>query len=111
MGLPRIEIVVGKVKPHAVRCNVRNARPLLRRPTETRVVFNHRTLLPTARDCPAMTRFGEPPVGSFVARQLIETRLLTVASPAYIKTHRQPRHPKDVKTRTYRFRVALPSTN
>jgi DNA-binding transcriptional LysR family regulator len=42
-------------------------------------------------------RFGEPPVGSFVARKLIETRVLTVASPAYIKTHGRPRHPKDVE--------------
>ncbi|MGB9331079.1 MAG: LysR substrate-binding domain-containing protein [Steroidobacteraceae bacterium] len=30
-------------------------------------------------------RFGEPPVGSFVARKLTETRVITVASPAYIK--------------------------
>jgi DNA-binding transcriptional LysR family regulator len=44
-------------------------------------------------------RFGEPPVGSFVARKLIETRVLTVASPAYIKTHGRPRHPKDVEAR------------
>ncbi|HTB86350.1 MAG TPA: LysR family transcriptional regulator [Steroidobacteraceae bacterium] len=42
-------------------------------------------------------RFGEPPVGSFVARKLIETRVLTVASPAYIKIHGRPRHPKDVE--------------
>jgi DNA-binding transcriptional LysR family regulator len=44
-------------------------------------------------------RFGEPPVGSFVARKLIETRVLTVASPSYIKTHGRPRHPKDVEAR------------
>jgi DNA-binding transcriptional LysR family regulator len=44
-------------------------------------------------------RFGEPPVGSFVARKLIETRVITVASPAYIKIHGRPRHPKDVETR------------
>ena len=44
-------------------------------------------------------RFGEPPVGSFVARKLIETRVLTVASPAYIKTHGRPRHPKDLEAR------------
>ena len=43
-------------------------------------------------------RFGEPPVGSFVARKLIETRVLTVASPAYIKSHGRPRHPKDIET-------------
>jgi len=44
-------------------------------------------------------RFGEPPVGSFVARKLIETRVLTVASPAYIKAHGRPRHPKDIEQR------------
>ncbi len=38
-------------------------------------------------------RFGEPPVGSFVARKLIETRVLTVASPSYIKAHGKPRLP------------------
>jgi DNA-binding transcriptional LysR family regulator len=41
-------------------------------------------------------RFGEPPVGSFVARKLIETRVLTVAAPSYIKTHGRPLHPKDI---------------
>src|SRR5580698_2373473 len=44
-------------------------------------------------------RFGEPPVGSFVARKLIETRVLTVASPAYIKAHGRPRHPKELTQR------------
>ena len=44
-------------------------------------------------------RFGEPPVGSFVARKLIETHVLTVASPAYIKAHGRPRHPKDIEQR------------
>src|SRR5260221_2895815 len=42
-------------------------------------------------------RFGEPPVGSLVARKLIEERVLTVASPSYIKTHGRARHPKDVE--------------
>lgn len=42
-------------------------------------------------------RFGEPPVGSFVARKLIETRVITVASPAYLKKHTKPRHPKEVE--------------
>jgi DNA-binding transcriptional LysR family regulator len=44
-------------------------------------------------------RFGEPPTGSFVARKLIETRVLTVASPSYIKVHGKPRHPKDIEGR------------
>lgn len=42
-------------------------------------------------------RFGEPPVGSFVARKLTETRVITVASPAYLKTHGRPKHPKDIE--------------
>jgi DNA-binding transcriptional LysR family regulator len=42
-------------------------------------------------------RFGEPPQGSLVARKLIETRVLTVASPAYIKAKGRPQHPKDVE--------------
>jgi DNA-binding transcriptional LysR family regulator len=44
-------------------------------------------------------RFGEPPQGSLVARRLIETRVLTVASPAYIKAKGRPRHPKDLEER------------
>jgi DNA-binding transcriptional LysR family regulator len=42
-------------------------------------------------------RFGEPPVGSFVARKLVETRVITVASPAYIKAHGKPAHPKEIE--------------
>jgi len=42
-------------------------------------------------------RFGEPPVGSFVARKLTETRVITVASPAYIKAHGKPGHPKEIE--------------
>jgi DNA-binding transcriptional LysR family regulator len=44
-------------------------------------------------------RFGEPPQGSFVARKLIETRVLTVASPSYIKAKGKPRHPKEIEER------------
>lgn len=41
-------------------------------------------------------RFGEPPNGSLVARKLFETRVLTVASPAYVAEHGQPWHPSEV---------------
>lgn len=41
-------------------------------------------------------RFGEPPQGALVARKLVETRVLTVASPAYIAEHGRPRHPSEV---------------
>jgi DNA-binding transcriptional LysR family regulator len=44
-------------------------------------------------------RFGEPPIGSFVARKLTETRVITVASPAYIKAHGKPTHPREVEAR------------
>ena len=44
-------------------------------------------------------RFGEPPVGSFVARKLTETRVITVASPAYIKAHGKPTHPREIEAR------------
>jgi len=41
-------------------------------------------------------RFGAPPVGSFSTRKLLETRILTVASPAYIDTHGRPAHPSNL---------------
>jgi DNA-binding transcriptional LysR family regulator len=44
-------------------------------------------------------RFGEPPQGSLVARKLIDTRVLTVASPSYIKANGRPQHPKDLEER------------
>ncbi len=44
-------------------------------------------------------RFGEPPQGSFVARKLIETRVLTVASPSYLNANGKPRHPSELEDR------------
>ena len=41
-------------------------------------------------------RFGEPPTGSLISRKLIETRILTVASPSYIERHGRPKHPSEV---------------
>jgi DNA-binding transcriptional LysR family regulator len=41
-------------------------------------------------------RFGELPTGSLVARKLIETRILTVASPGYIERNGRPKHPSEV---------------
>ena len=34
--------------------------------------------------------------GSLISRKLIETRILTVASPSYIKRHGRPKHPSEV---------------
>jgi len=41
-------------------------------------------------------RFGEPPGGSVVAVRLAETRILTVASPAYLRARGRPEHPQDL---------------
>jgi DNA-binding transcriptional LysR family regulator len=41
-------------------------------------------------------RFGEPAQSSVVARKLLETRILTVASPTYLARHRRPKHPTDL---------------
>jgi DNA-binding transcriptional LysR family regulator len=41
-------------------------------------------------------RFGPPPAGSFIARKLLDTRILTVASPAYLARRGRPAHPRDV---------------
>lgn len=41
-------------------------------------------------------RFGEPQVAGFMARKLLETRILTVASPAYLAARGRPMHPTDL---------------
>lgn len=41
-------------------------------------------------------RFGPPPVSTLVARKLMDTRILTVASPAYIKRFGRPLSPKEL---------------
>jgi len=42
-------------------------------------------------------RFGEPPMSSLVARKLLDTRVLTVAAPSYLKKHGQPAHPDELE--------------
>jgi DNA-binding transcriptional LysR family regulator len=41
-------------------------------------------------------RFGHPATSSLVMQKLARTRVLTVASPGYIKKHGRPAHPSDV---------------
>lgn len=41
-------------------------------------------------------RFGDPPIAGFTARKLLETRILTVASPAYVEAHGRPATPSDL---------------
>jgi len=42
-------------------------------------------------------RFGEQPSSSLIGRQLLMTRVLTVASPAYLEKHGRPEHPSDLQ--------------
>lgn len=41
-------------------------------------------------------RFGTPPVSSLVSRKLLDTRTITVASPAYLTAHGAPNDPADL---------------
>jgi DNA-binding transcriptional LysR family regulator len=41
-------------------------------------------------------RFGPPNESSLIARKLLETRILTVAAPAYLEKHGEPRSPYDL---------------
>jgi len=41
-------------------------------------------------------RFGTPPESSLVARKLLETRTITVASPAYLQRYGRPKVPADL---------------
>ncbi|WP_325470552.1 LysR family transcriptional regulator [Luteibacter sp.] len=50
-------------------------------------------------------RFGVPPSSSLIGRKLLETRVLTVAAPAYLAAHGRPAAPKDlVDHRCIQFR-------
>jgi len=41
-------------------------------------------------------RFGEPPTSSLVARRLLDSRIVTVASPAYLKRRGRPGQPAEL---------------
>jgi DNA-binding transcriptional LysR family regulator len=43
-------------------------------------------------------RFGEPRRQALVARKLLETAVVTVASPAYLKRHGTPQQPSDLES-------------
>jgi DNA-binding transcriptional LysR family regulator len=45
-------------------------------------------------------RFGEPPQTSLIARQILATRVVTVASPAYLERHGRPKVPQDLAEHT-----------
>lgn len=49
----------------------------------------------------AAVRFGEPEPSGLVTRKLLETRVLTTASPGYLARHSRPRHPDELATKKH----------
>jgi DNA-binding transcriptional LysR family regulator len=45
-------------------------------------------------------RFGHPRLSNLVARKLMETKIITVAAPSYIKKHGKPASPKELLKHT-----------
>ncbi|MET0791397.1 MAG: LysR family transcriptional regulator [Polyangiaceae bacterium] len=54
-------------------------------------------------------RFGDPPSSSLVARKLLDTRIVTVASPSYLAAHGRPAKPSEL-TRHHCIQVRDPVT-
>jgi DNA-binding transcriptional LysR family regulator len=55
-------------------------------------------------------RFGEPPVSTLIARKLLDTRVLTVAAPCYLRKHGHPANPaglEDARHVCIKFRDPL----
>jgi DNA-binding transcriptional LysR family regulator len=46
-------------------------------------------------------RFGEPESSALIVRRLLRTRVLTCASPAYLKNHGRPRLPQELETKNH----------
>jgi DNA-binding transcriptional LysR family regulator len=47
-------------------------------------------------------RFGEPRPSALVARKLLDTRVITVASPVYLKRAGHPKHPSELEEGNHR---------
>ena len=58
------------------------------------IVSNHREEMMTGVD--VAVRFGPPDASSLIVRKLLETPILTVAAPAYLERHGEPRSPHDL---------------
>jgi DNA-binding transcriptional LysR family regulator len=48
-------------------------------------------------------RFGAPRPSALIARKLLDTRILTVATPAYLKRHGRPTAPNELATAAHRI--------
>jgi DNA-binding transcriptional LysR family regulator len=49
----------------------------------------------------AAIRFGEPERSALIARRLLQIRVLTCASPAYLERRGRPRAPRDLETQSH----------
>src|ERR1700754_4044116 len=47
-------------------------------------------------------RFGHPRPSSLIARKLLDTRVITVASPDYLKRHGRPADPRELESPQHR---------
>lgn len=52
-------------------------------------------------------RFGEPAPSALIARRILDARVLTVASPAYIRRHGPPAHPADLASDAHQCILAI----
>lgn len=52
-------------------------------------------------------RFGEPAPTALIARRILDARVLTVASPAYIRRHGRPAHPAELASDAHQCILAI----
>ena len=52
-------------------------------------------------------RFGEPAPSALIARRILDARVLTVASPAYIRRHGRPAQPADLASDAHQCILAI----
>jgi DNA-binding transcriptional LysR family regulator len=55
-------------------------------------------------------RFGEPTPSALIARRILNARILTVASPIYIKRHGRPGHPTELANGAHQCILAVDPT-
>lgn len=60
------------------------------------VIAREKVTDPFADGVDVVMRFGEPAGSAAIAAKILDTRVLTVASPAYLKAHGRPRTPHDL---------------
>lgn len=52
-------------------------------------------------------RFGEPTPSALIVRRVLDARILTVASPSYLRRHGRPNHPQDLASEAHECIFAI----